>query len=106
MTRNTRYAAEANASGTSSILNQDQLEQIVSRNQTFLRDFLLVICCVVVFIIILMFIVLVMSINRAMELNTAAKIERQRTFLANLDLRARTSAPPPTVDVLITNAKT
>ncbi|AYN45009.1 se49 [Alphabaculovirus alterspexiguae] len=94
MSRTNRYAAETS---TSSILNQDQLEQIVSRNQTFLRDFLLVICCVVVFIIILMFIVLVMSINRAMELNTAAQIERQRTFLANLDLRNRPSVAPPGV---------
>lgn len=86
MRRNNRYFETNTAS---SVLNQDQLEQIISRNQSFLRDFLLVICCVVVFIIILVFILLVVNIQKTMEIATAAKIDRQRTYIANLDLRAR-----------------
>ena len=88
MRRNARFFETTSAS---SVLNQDQLEQIVSRNQSFLRDFLLVICCVIVFVIILMFILLVVSINKSLEMSAAAKLERQRTFLANLDLRTRAS---------------
>ncbi|QNV47875.1 ac108-like protein [Alphabaculovirus altersperidaniae] len=88
MRRNARFFETTNAS---SVLNQDQLEQLVSRNQSFLRDFLLVVCCVIVFIIVLMFILLIVSINKSLELSAAAKMERQRTFLANLDLRTRTT---------------
>ncbi|AAF33588.1 Unknown (Ac108) [Spodoptera exigua multiple nucleopolyhedrovirus] len=86
MRRNARFFETTSAS---SVLNQDQLEQLVSRNRSFIRDFLLVVCCVVVFVIILLFIVLIVSINKSLELSTAVKLERQRTFLANLDLRAR-----------------
>nr|QED40116.1 hypothetical protein [Spodoptera frugiperda multiple nucleopolyhedrovirus] len=94
MRRNARFFETNTAS---SVLNQDQLEQLVSRNQSFLRDFLLVICCIVVFVILLLFIILVVSINKSMEISTAQKLERQRTFLANLDLRARTA--PAMIDL-------
>ncbi|AXU41659.1 ORF61 [Spodoptera eridania nucleopolyhedrovirus] len=110
MRRNARFFETTSAS---SVLNQDQLEQLVSRNQSFLRDFLLVVCCVIVFVIILMFIVLVVSINKSLELSAAAKLERQRTFLANLDLRARTTPdvvnlnmPQPASKVATAAAKT
>jgi uncharacterized protein (UPF0333 family) len=72
-----------------SILNHDQLEQIVSRNQTFLRDFLLIICCVVVFLVIVMFVLLIYNINKTVEMASAARIQRQITYAANLDLRTR-----------------
>ncbi|ACI28774.1 agip72 [Agrotis ipsilon multiple nucleopolyhedrovirus] len=98
MRRNNRFFETGSAS---SVLNQDQLEQIVSRNRTFLRDFLLVICCVVVFVIVIVFILLIININKTMELAaaaaTAAKISRQQTFLANLDLRAR--SPTRVIDL-------
>lgn len=82
-----------NRINTVSVLNHDQLEQIVTRNQTFLRDFLLVICCVIVFIVVMMFIVLIININKTVELAEAQKRERQKTFIANLDLRTRQAAP-------------
>ncbi|AIZ48619.1 asb062 [Agrotis segetum nucleopolyhedrovirus B] len=98
MRRNNRFFEIGTAS---SVLNQDQLEQIVSRNRTFLRDFLLVICCVVVFVIVIVFILLIININRTMELaaaaETAARISRQQTFLANLDLRTR--SPTRVIDL-------
>jgi uncharacterized protein (UPF0333 family) len=82
-----------NRINTVSVLNHDQLAQIVSRNQTFLRDFLLVICCVIVFIVVMMFIVLLLNINKTVEMAAATKRERQKTFIANLDLRTRQAAP-------------
>ncbi|AAZ38231.1 ORF-65 [Agrotis segetum nucleopolyhedrovirus A] len=87
MRQNNRYPETGSAS---SVLNQDQLEQIVSRNQSFIRDFLLVICSVIVFMVILLFIVLINNINKSVELANYIKIDRQRAYLANLDLRART----------------
>ncbi|AUV65335.1 hypothetical protein [Alphabaculovirus myunipunctae] len=94
--------ADAYTTNKNSIVNHDQLEQLVSRNQTFIRDFLLIICCVVVFVIIVMFVLLIFNLNKSVELAAAAQVQRQRTYLANLDLRARQPAravnlnrPPP-----------
>nr|WNA17451.1 hypothetical protein [Alphabaculovirus mabrassicae] len=81
-----------NRTNTVSVLNHDQLEQIVTRNQAFLRDFLLVICCVVVFIVVIMFIVLMLNINKSVEIVEARNRERQKTYVSNLDLRAREPA--------------
>lgn len=86
MRRNNRFY-ELNTAP--SVINQDQLQQILNRNQSFIRDFLLVICCVAVFVTIIVFILLVLNINRTVELAASTKLERQRTYLANLDLRAR-----------------
>ncbi|QED40616.1 hypothetical protein [Chrysodeixis includens nucleopolyhedrovirus] len=84
LARDTVYSGDA-----SSILNQDQLEQLVTRNRTFLRDFLLVICGLVVFVVILMFIVLIFNISQTLELNKQRQQRREETFLANLDYRYR-----------------
>ncbi len=84
LARDNLYSGEA-----SSILNQDQLEQLLVRNKTFLRDFLLVICGLVIFVVILMFIVLIYNISQTIYFNTLRKQQRQDTFLANLDYRYR-----------------
>ncbi|AJD80787.1 hypothetical protein [Pseudoplusia includens SNPV IE] len=84
-----RTARTLGATDTNSILNQDQLEQLVSRNQSFLRDFLLVICGVVVFIVCLLFIVLIFNMNSAIVARERQKRQREETFMANLDYRYR-----------------
>ncbi|QEI03621.1 hypothetical protein [Rachiplusia nu nucleopolyhedrovirus] len=84
LARDTVYSGEA-----SSILNQDQLEQIIVRNRSFLRDFLLVICGLVIFVVILMFIVLVFNISRTLDQNRRRQQQREETLLANLDYRYR-----------------
>ncbi|AAZ67465.1 orf95 [Trichoplusia ni single nucleopolyhedrovirus] len=76
-------------SNTNSILNQDQLEQLVGRNQSFLRDFLLVICGVVVFIVCLLFIMLIFNMSSAIETRERQILQREQTFMANLDYRYR-----------------
>jgi beta-lactamase regulating signal transducer with metallopeptidase domain len=77
-----------------SILNRDQLDHILARNQTFLRDFLLVIGAVVVFIIIIVFILLLFNINKTIELEAQRRAELEKTYLANLDLRTRDYVRP------------
>nr|AGE61361.1 hypothetical protein [Chrysodeixis chalcites nucleopolyhedrovirus]AGE61809.1 hypothetical protein [Chrysodeixis chalcites nucleopolyhedrovirus] len=84
-----RMARTLGGSDTNSILNQDQLEQLVNRNQSFLRDFLLVICGVVVFIVCLLFIVLIFNLNSSIEARERQKRQRKQTFMANLDYRYR-----------------
>ncbi|QUJ09284.1 hypothetical protein Gyru_ORF89 [Gynaephora ruoergensis nucleopolyhedrovirus] len=79
-----RTAATANPGST---LDHDQLQQIVSRNQTFIRDFILVICCILVFVILLIFILFVLSVGGNVErLNTLAA-NRKKRLLANVDYR-------------------
>jgi Baculovirus 11 kDa family len=69
------------------LIDHDQLHQIVSRNKTFLRDFILVICCLVVFVIILVFIIMLFSINKQLEQKDIERIKKNKLFLTNLDYR-------------------
>nr|ACE77048.1 AC108 [Ophiusa disjungens nucleopolyhedrovirus] len=71
------------------VVNDDQLEQIVGRNQKFLRDFLMVVCCLIVFLIIVVFIMLVFVINKNLELARLAALDKQRRYIQNLDVRTR-----------------
>ena len=79
-----------------SILDFDQLNQLVSRNRVFLRDFLLVICALVVFVLLIVFILLIYNVQKNLEL---ASLQRQLTrqrYLENLDYRARPRTNPTT----------
>ncbi|ADB84434.1 hypothetical protein [Apocheima cinerarium nucleopolyhedrovirus] len=67
--------------------DHDQLHQIVSRNKTFLKDFILVICCLVVFVIIMVFIIMLFSINKQMEYDDIELAKKNKLFLTNLDYR-------------------
>ncbi|AXS67751.1 ac108-like protein [Cryptophlebia peltastica nucleopolyhedrovirus] len=60
----------------------DQLQHLITRNQSFYKDFLLFICVLVVFIIILLFIILLFVL-------TKNAYERRETFASNLDYRNR-----------------
>ncbi|QYC92779.1 Per os infectivity factor 9 [Trabala vishnou gigantina nucleopolyhedrovirus] len=75
------------ASPTQSIVDHDQLQQIVSRNQVFLRDFILVICCILVFVILIMFILFIIFIAKNMETVEINTMQMQKQFLTNLDYR-------------------
>ncbi|UJZ89001.1 ac108 [Erannis ankeraria nucleopolyhedrovirus] len=72
---------------TDFLTDHDQLHQIVSRNKTFLKDFILVICCLIVFVIILVFIIMLFSISKQLENKDVERIKRNKLFLANLDNR-------------------
>ncbi|AIU41329.1 ac108 [Sucra jujuba nucleopolyhedrovirus] len=70
-----------------SILDYDQLQQLVSKNTSFLRDFFLVICAILIFIIIMVFILFILAIGKNTEQEDIAKIKQQHQFLSNLDYR-------------------
>lgn len=80
---NAAYFAENH----NSILDRDQLDQIVSRNKSFLKDFMLVMVCLVVFIILIVFILLLYNYNKMSSLVEKQKKEKIDTFLMNLDRR-------------------
>jgi hypothetical protein len=80
---NAAYFAENH----NSILDRDQLDQIVSRNKSFLKDFMLVMACLVVFIILIVFILLLYNYNKMSSLVEKQKKEKIDTFLMNLDRR-------------------
>ncbi|QHB21757.1 ac108 [Artaxa digramma nucleopolyhedrovirus] len=81
-----RTATELGANANS-ILDYDQLQQIVSRNQVFIRDFILVICCILVFVILLVFILFVLSVGGNVERLNTIKTKREKRLLANIDYR-------------------
>ncbi|AWW14452.1 hypothetical protein KM620_gp092 [Hyposidra talaca nucleopolyhedrovirus] len=70
-----------------SILDQDQLQQLLSRNQVFLRDFLLVLCAIVIFIILIVFILFILAIGRNEENKELNQLKRHYQYLSNLDYR-------------------
>nr|AKN91055.1 ORF-85 [Buzura suppressaria nucleopolyhedrovirus]QYF10567.1 hypothetical protein [Buzura suppressaria nucleopolyhedrovirus] len=70
-----------------SIIDYDQLQQLVSRNQVFLRDFLLVLCAIIIFVILIVFILFVLAIGRNVETEELEKLKLQHQYLANLDYR-------------------
>ncbi|AAR28876.1 ORF112 [Leucania separata nucleopolyhedrovirus] len=80
-----------NATRQPSVLDYDQLGQMVSRNRLFLRDFMLVLCALFVFVIMIVFILLIFNISRTVEMN---RLEEMR-YLGNYDYTGRT-VPPPT----------
>ena len=69
---NAAYFAENH----NSILDRDQLDQIVSRNKSFLKDFMLVMVCLVVFIILIVFILLLYNYNKMSSLVEKQKKEK------------------------------
>nr|ANW12260.1 ac104 [Malacosoma sp. alphabaculovirus] len=80
---NAAYFAENH----NSILDHDQLDQIVSRNKSFLKDFILVMACLVVFVLLIVFILLLYNYNRMSMLVEKQRKEKINTFLMNLDRR-------------------
>ncbi|AGR56847.1 ac108 [Hemileuca sp. nucleopolyhedrovirus] len=70
-----------------SILDYDQLQQIVSRNKIFLRDFILIVCCIIVFVILIVFILFIVLIAKNMEQLEIDAMKRHKTLMANLDYR-------------------
>ncbi|AUA60322.1 ORF91 protein [Operophtera brumata nucleopolyhedrovirus] len=50
-----------------SILDHDQVSQIVVKNRVFLRDFLLIIAGLLIFIIIVVFVLLIFNLNKNIE---------------------------------------
>ncbi|ADD73813.1 ORF104 [Lymantria xylina nucleopolyhedrovirus] len=75
--------------GSNSVLDHDQLQQLVSHNRTFLRDFVMVIGAVVVFVVAMLFIVLVYTVSLGAEAQRQARQRTETTYLANLDYRTR-----------------
>ncbi|AAL01779.1 unknown [Spodoptera litura nucleopolyhedrovirus] len=73
-----------------SVLDYDQLGQIVSRNRIFLRDFVLVICGLIVFIVIIVFMLLVYNINETVRLEEYERESTRQRYLANYDFTRRT----------------
>ncbi|AKN80593.1 hypothetical protein [Perigonia lusca single nucleopolyhedrovirus] len=88
------------AQDTNSILDQDQLHQLVSRNSSFLKDFILIICCFVVFVMIVLFIWIIFNINKQTEYSLERQRRLERTFRENLDYRAIMERNNETVAIL------
>ncbi|AXU41548.1 AC108 [Alphabaculovirus altermyunipunctae] len=78
-----------NAIRQPSVLDYDQLGQIVSKNRMFLRDFMLVICALFVFIILIVFLLLIFNVSKTIELN---RLEELR-YIGNYDYTRRTAPP-------------
>nr|WUR10747.1 hypothetical protein Caab_038 [Calliteara abietis nucleopolyhedrovirus] len=69
------------------VLDFDQLQQLVARNHIFLRDFILILCCILLFVIITVFIVLVLIAASSTETRTENVQQERERLLANLDYR-------------------
>ena len=78
------------ASMQNSILDYDQLNELVVKNRTFLRDFLLVICGLIIFVILAVFVLLIFAINQTVEDRRARAETFVKTYEANLDYRKTT----------------
>lgn len=79
-----------------SVLDYDQLGQIVTKNRSFLRDFLLVITGLVVFLILIVFMLLIFNVSRAVVANR----QLEQRYLGNYDYTRRTAPPPdPNVNI-------
>lgn len=87
--RNGTVAVFANNTVPASILDYDQINQVVTRNRTFLRDFVLVIASLVIFVMIVTFIALIYNIQKSLELQVVRKQKLNETLLANYDYRTR-----------------
>ncbi|ABY65820.1 hypothetical protein [Orgyia leucostigma nucleopolyhedrovirus] len=70
-----------------SVLDYDQLQQIVSRNRVFLRDFIMVLCCILIFVIIAVFILFVLFVATNKEQHDKFTEQEQQRLLANIDYR-------------------
>ncbi|ABI35769.1 hypothetical protein [Ectropis obliqua nucleopolyhedrovirus] len=82
-----RNAALVDTVSADSILDYDQLQQIISKNQSFLRDFILVICCIIVFVILIMFILFIIMIATNEDKIEAGIVKRNKRLKANIDYR-------------------
>nr|AJR20381.1 orf-105 protein [Lymantria dispar multiple nucleopolyhedrovirus]AQQ80124.1 hypothetical protein [Lymantria dispar multiple nucleopolyhedrovirus] len=94
MRRTAAALGGAAAAGSSSVVDYDQLQRLVSHNRTFLRDFVMVIGAVVVFVVVVLFIVLVYTVSLGAESQRRTRQQREATYLANLDYRTRAPITP------------
>nr|ANS70995.1 hypothetical protein [Lymantria dispar multiple nucleopolyhedrovirus] len=85
-----RTAAALNGTPVN-VPDRDQLQQIVSHNRVFLRDFIMVIGALVIFVAVAMFIVLIYTLSQDAEAQQQVRQRQERAYLANLDYRTRPS---------------
>lgn len=79
MRRRTNISTVSNGS----ISDFDQVQQLVSRNDALLRNFLLIICGLIVFVIIVVFLLFLANINKNNELTRMQNYLNQNAYATN-----------------------
>ena len=69
--------------------NGDQLSAFVERNRSLIKEFILVVCGFIIFVMIILFFVLMVTILLNQEKINVQKEEYKRILLSNLDIRNR-----------------
>jgi hypothetical protein len=67
----------------------DQLGAFVERNRSLIRDFILIVCGFILFVLVMLFLVLMITLLMNREANELQKEQYKTTVLQNLDVRYR-----------------
>lgn len=78
-----------NLNNTPSPLDYDQVSELVVKNRSFLRDFLLLVCGLVIFIMLVVVCLVVFQINKTSEQQQQRAQQFERDVATSYDYRLR-----------------